>query len=108
MERIERSRLYHRLIAALKFSKRKVHGNITDAQIYECVDIVCDEICTQQIMVVACEMRGFGAGVMGKFGIDEPWPCWVDVNGLARDFPEQSTMAGSTKGTSDGLASTDG
>lgn len=94
MERIERSRLYHRLVGALKFSNRKVHGKITDAQIYEFVDIVCDEICTQSIMVVGCEMPGFGAGVMGKFGVDEPWPCWVDVNGLTRDFPDQPVSAG--------------
>lgn len=105
MERIERSRLYHRLIAALKFSNRKVHGNITDAQIYEFVDIVCDEICTDSIMVVGCEMAGFGAGVMGKFGIDEPWPVWADVNGLARDFPEQPGLA---EGTRDCLASFNG
>lgn len=107
MERIERSRLYHRLISALKFSNRKVHGNITDAQIYEFVDIVCDEICSRSIMVVGCEMPGFGAGVSGKFGVEEPWPSWVDVNGLARDFPPAPVSSEKSDGARVGLASTD-
>ena len=86
MERIERSYLYHRLIGALSFGKRQVGGNLSKAQIYELCEMVCDEICTESIMVVGATMPGFKLGGLGKFGRDEPWPDWCDPHGLQRDF----------------------
>lgn len=86
MERIERSYLYHRLIGALSFGKRQVSGNLSKAQIYELCDMVCDEICTESVMVVAATLPGFKLGGLGKFGRDEPWPDWCDRHGLYRDF----------------------
>lgn len=86
MERIERSYLYHRLISALSFGKRQVSGNLSKAQIYELCDMVCDEICTESVMVVNASIAGFGNGGLGKFGQDEPWPEWCDPHGLERDF----------------------
>lgn len=86
MERIERSRLYHRLISALTFGKRQVGGQISKAQIYELCDMVCDEICTESIMVVNASIPGFSHAGLGTFGRDEPWPEWCDTHGLERDF----------------------
>lgn len=86
MERIERSYLYHRLISALSFGKRQVSGNLSKAQIYELCDMVCDEICTESVMVVSATIPGFEHSVLGKFGRDEPWPDWCDPHGLQRDF----------------------
>jgi hypothetical protein len=86
MERIERSYLYHRLIGALSFGKRQVGGNLTKAQIYELCDMVCDEICTESVMVVSATLPGFKLGGLGKFGRDEPWPDWCDPHGIQRDF----------------------
>jgi len=86
VERIERSYLYHRLISALSFGNRQVSGNLSKAQIYELCDMVCDEICTESIMVVTATMPGFKHGGLGKFGRDEPWPVWCDPHGLQRDF----------------------
>jgi hypothetical protein len=86
MERIERSRLFHRLVSALAFGKRQVGGKLTNAQIYEICEMVCDDICTESHMVVAASMAGFSHAVTGRFGKDEPWPDWCDVHGLQRDF----------------------
>ena len=86
MQRIERSYLYHRLISALSFGKREVGGQLSKAQIYELCDMVCDEICTESIMVVSASLSGFKLGGLGKFGRDEPWPEWCDQHGLNRDF----------------------
>ena len=86
MQRIERSYLYHRLISALSFGKRQVGGQLSKAQIYELCDMVCDEICTESVMVVSANMAGFTHAAIGKFGKDEPWPEWCDQHGLNRDF----------------------
>lgn len=86
MERIERSRLFHRLVSALSFGKRKVGGQLTHAQIYEICDMVCDDICTESILVASASVKGFPHAVVGKFGKDEPWPEWCDPHGLQRDF----------------------
>lgn len=86
MQRIERSYLYHRLISALSFGKRQVGGQLSKAQIYELCDMVCDEICTERVMVVSANMAGFTHAAVGKFGKDEPWPEWCDPHGLQRDF----------------------
>lgn len=86
MNRIERSYLYHRLISALSFGKRQVGGQLSKAQIYELCDMVCDEICTEGVMVVSASICGFSHGGNGKFGKDEPWPEWCDPHGLERDF----------------------
>lgn len=86
MERIERSRLFHRLVSALAFGKRQVGGNLTHAQIYEICEMVCDDICTESHMVVSASMNGFTHAVTGTFGKDEPWPDWCDLHGLQRDF----------------------
>ena len=95
MQRIERSYLYHRLISALSFGKRQVGGDLSRAQIYELCDMVCDEICTESVMVVAATVPGLSHAGLGKFGRDEPWPDWVDQHGLERDFGkpvDQETM----------------
>ena len=86
MQRIERSYLYHRLISALSFGKRQVGGQLSKAQIYELCDMVCDEICTESVMVVSANMAGFTHASLGTFGKDEPWPEWCDQHGLNRDF----------------------
>lgn len=86
MERVERSRLFHRLVSTLAFGKRQVGGNLSKAQIYEICDMVCDELCTESVMVVNATIQGFGDGVLGRFGVDEPWPEWCDEYGLQRDF----------------------
>ena len=86
MERIERSYLYHRLISALSFGTRQVGGTLSKAQIYELCDMVCDEICTESVMVVSATMPGFEHSSLGKFGRDEPWPDCFDPHGLQRDF----------------------
>lgn len=86
MERIDRSRLFHRIVSALTFEKRKVGGNLSHAQIYTIAEIICDSICTKSIMVVSATMTGFPHAVLGEFGKDEPWPEWCDPNGLLLDF----------------------
>ena len=92
MERIGRSYLYHRLISALSFGKRQVDGQLSKAQIYELCDMVCDEICTESIIVVSANMAGFTHASLGKFGRDEPWPEWCDQHGLDRDFDIESSV----------------
>jgi hypothetical protein len=94
MKRIERSYLFHRLISALVFSKRQVSGNLSKAQIYELCDMVCDEICTESVMVVGASVKGFSHAGLGKFGHDEPWPDWCDPHGLKRDFGLESASDG--------------
>jgi hypothetical protein len=59
---------------------------LSKAQIYELCDMVCDEICTESVMVVSAGIPGFAHGSLGKFGRDEPWPEWCDPHGLQRDF----------------------
>jgi hypothetical protein len=86
MERIERSRLFHRLVSTLSFGKRQIGGKLPHAQIYEICDMVCDELCTPSVMVVNATISGFSHGVIGTFGTDEPWPDWCDPYGLQRDF----------------------
>ena len=86
MERIERSRLFHRLAGTLSFGKRQIGGQLSHAQIYAICEMICDDICTESIMVVAASMSGFTHAVTGKFGQDEPWPEWCDPHGLERDF----------------------
>lgn len=95
MQRIERSYLYHRLISALSFGKRQVGGQLSKAQIYELCDMVCDVICSEGTMVVDASIIGFSHPSRGTFGVDEPWPEWVDPHGLQRDFgnpAEQEAM----------------
>lgn len=86
MERIDRSRLFHRIVSALTFEKRKVGGNLSHTQIYTIADIICDSVCTKSIMVVSATMTGFPHAVLGEFGKDEAWPEWCDPNGLLLDF----------------------
>lgn len=86
MNRVERSQLFHRLVSAINFGDRRVKGNLSHAQVYELCDLVCDEICTESVMVVSASMSGFDRSVTGKFGQDEPWPDWADQHGLDRDF----------------------
>ena len=47
---------------------------------------LCDDICTDSVMVISASMPGFTHAVTGTFGKDEPWPDWCDPNGLQRDF----------------------
>lgn len=39
----------------------------------------CELVCAHSVMVVEADIEGFGHGVYGKFGKDEPWPEWVDL-----------------------------
>ncbi len=86
MERIERSRLFHRLAGTLSFGKRQIGGQLSHAQIYAICEMICDDICTESAMVVQASMSGFTHAVTGTFGKDEPWPDWCDPHGLQRDF----------------------
>ena len=86
MTRIERSQLFHRLVSAIAFGDRTTKGQISQGQIYQLCDLICDAICTESVMVVSANMAGFTHAVTGKFGKDEPWPEWCDPHGLQRDF----------------------
>lgn len=86
MERIERSRLFHRLAGTLSFGKRQIGGQLSHAQIYTICEMICDDICTESAMVVQASMSGFTHAVTGTFGKDEAWPEWCDPHGLQRDF----------------------
>lgn len=86
MERIERSRLFHRLAGTLSFGKKQIGGQLSHAQIYTICEMICDDICSESVMVVSASMSGFTHSVTGKFGHDEPWPEWCDPHGLQRDF----------------------
>lgn len=91
MTRIERSQLFHRLVSAIAFGDRTVRGQISQGQIYQLCDLICDAICTESVMVVSANMVGFTHAVTGKFGKDEPWPEWCDRHGLKRDFGIEPT-----------------
>ena len=86
MTRIERSQLFHRLVSAIAFGDRSARGQISQGQIYQLCDLICDAICTEFVMVVSANMAGFTHAVTGNFGKDEPWPAWCDPHGLQRDF----------------------
>ena len=86
MTRTERSQLFHRLVSAIAFGDRTTKGQISQGQIYQLCDLICDAICTESVMVVSANMAGFTHPVSGKFGKDEPWPDWCDPYGLQRDF----------------------
>ena len=86
MTRTERSQLFHRLVSAIAFGDRTTKGQISQGQIYQLCDLICDAICTESVMVVSANMSGFTHPVSGKFGKDEPWPDWCDPYGLQRDF----------------------
>ena len=86
MERIDRSRLFHRIVSTLSFEKRKIGAHLTHAQIYAAAEVICDAICTKSLMVVSATMVEFPHAVLGEFGKDEAWPEWCDPNGLLLDF----------------------
>ena len=65
---MERFYLFHRLVAALNFGDRKVKGNMSSTEVYELCDMVCDEICTENILVVSATIPGFNHSGIGKFG----------------------------------------
>ncbi len=92
MTRIERSQLFHRLVSAIAFGDRTARGQVSQGQIYQLCDLICDAICTESVMVVSANMAGFTHAVTGKFGKDEPWPEWCDPHGLKRDFGIEPTL----------------
>lgn len=96
MHRISRDRLFHRIIADIKFDRRMPSGLRND-QIYQIAERFCELVCSDGIMVVGADIPGFSHGVTGTFGKDEPWPDWVDrkalqLEGLAPwSAPERAT-----------------
>jgi hypothetical protein len=90
MHRISKDRLYYSLISDLKFERRLSIG-LSDEHIYKFVQRVCDKLCTDSMMVVEASIEGFGRGVHGRFGVDEPWPEWADQ----KDLQTEGLVAGS-------------
>ena len=95
MHRISRDRLFHRIIADVRFERRMSHG-LSNAQIYAIAERFCELVWTGSVMVVEADIQGFGHGVSGKFGKDEPWPDWVDRKDLEMEglVVAQSTTEG--------------
>jgi len=84
MHRESRDRLYHRIIADIKFDRHLAIG-LTNAQIYQLTERFCELVCNDAAMVVRADLPGFSHGVAGKFGKDEPWPDWADQRDLVRE-----------------------
>jgi|GEM_PF-2440090 len=89
MHRISRDRLFHRIIADIKFDRR-MPTNLRNDQIYQIAERFCEMVCTESVMVVEASIPHFGAGAAGKFGQDEPWPEWAAkheliMEGLVQD-----------------------
>jgi hypothetical protein len=63
-----------RLAGTLSFGKKQIGGQLSHAQIDTICEMICDDICTESVMVVSASMSGFTHSVTGKFGQDEPWP----------------------------------
>lgn len=84
MHRESRDRLYHRIIADIKFDRHLAIG-LTNAQIYQLTERFCELVCSDAAMVVRADLPGFSHGISGKFGKDEPWPDWADQRDLARE-----------------------
>lgn len=91
MARIERSQLFHRLVSEIACGDRTARGQISQGQIYQLCDLICDAICTESVMVVSANIARFTHAVTGKFGKDGPWPEWCDPHGLQRDIGMEPT-----------------
>lgn len=76
MHRVSRDRLFHRIIADIKFDRR-LSTRISNAEIYQIAERFCELVCNSSTMVMGADIPGFSGGVTGKFGSDEPWPEWV-------------------------------
>ena len=82
MHRVSRDRLFHRIIADIKFDCR-MPSSLPNDQIYQIAERFTELVCTGSVMVVEASIPHFGAGAAGKFGKDEPWPEWVSREDLA-------------------------
>ena len=88
---IERSQLFHRLVSAIAFGDRTARGQISQGQICQLCDLICEAICTESVFVVSANIARFTHAVTGKFGKDGPWPEWCDPHGLQRDVGMEPT-----------------
>ena len=91
MATIEPSQLFYRLVSAIACGDRTARGQISQGQIYQLFDLICDAICTESVMVVSANRARFTHAVTGKFGKDDPWPEWCNPHGLQREIGMELT-----------------
>lgn len=85
MQRVSRKYLSHILASGIRAAKHAIGVKLTTDQVFTIADAAADTVCDLTTMVVQAE-TGRLEDVAGTFGVDEPWPDWVDVFELHEDF----------------------
>lgn len=87
MQRLSRKYVPHILASGIREAKWKIGVKLTTDQVFAIADAAADTICNLSAMVVQAE-TGRLEDLVGTFGVDEPWPVWVDPFELHEDFGE--------------------
>lgn len=85
MQRVSRKYITHMLASGIRAAKYTLGIKLTGDQVLNIADAAADGVCDLSTMVVQAE-TGHLEDMAGTFGVDEPWPEWVDVFELHEDF----------------------
>ena len=85
MQRVSRKYITHMLASGIRAAKYTLGIKLTGDQLLNIADAAADGVCDLSTMVVQAETGGLEDSA-GTFGVDEPWPEWVDVFELHEDF----------------------
>lgn len=84
MKRLSRSYIYNRIISDVSFDRELKH-KVSRAALYEIADRFAALVCSDSVMVVQAMQDNGPISTAGRFGLDEPWPDWVERIDLVRE-----------------------